>query len=341
MLADPDSNGGGGPGVRCGMLRAMKAVRCHDHRVHTLAVDPDPPDLHGPGDGVRIRTRSASICQTDVNLAALGALPFTLGHEFAGLLDDGTPVGVEPLAPCGRCSYCQRNDYPFCEKGHAMVLGIGRNGGMAEEVRVPARAIVPLPSGLDVSNACLIEPLSVNLHALDLGRLEGRDRVCVIGANLTGFGLLAAAAARYRGCQVDLEEAAPHALEAAERLGIGIRPDGHYDVVIEADGSEEAIALAAERARPGGRVLMVAGYYTEFKRFRVLPFVAKELTVIWGTYYGHHATGRDADAAASLLALRPEIASAIISHRYPLDAAEEAFALVCSDAPSLKVVLEP
>jgi threonine dehydrogenase-like Zn-dependent dehydrogenase len=63
--------------------------------------------------------------------------------------------------------------------------------------------------------------------------------------------------------------------------------------------------------------------------------------MIWGTYYGHHAAGRDADGAASLLARRPEIAQAVISHRLPLAAAREAFALVQSEAPSLKVVLEP
>lgn len=261
--------------------------------------------------------------------------------EGALLLDDGTPVGIEPLAPCGRCTYCRRNDYHFCEKGHAMVLGIGRNGGMAEEVLVPARGIVPLPAGLDVGNACLIEPLSVHLHALDLARLTGRHRVCVVGANMTGFGLLGGVAALHRGCEVDLVERAPHALEAAERMGLGTRPHDLYDVVIEADGSEESIAAAAERCAPGGTVLMVAGYYTEFKRFKVLPFVARELTVIWGTYYGHHAAGRDADAAATLLARRPEIARSIITHRFPLAAAREAFELVQSDAPSLKVVLEP
>lgn len=319
----------------------MHAVRCSAHGIETHDLAPDAPALHGPEDGVRIRVRSASICQTDVALSHLGALPFTLGHEFAGLLDDGTPVGIEPLAPCGRCEACRRNDYHFCEKGHAMVLGIGRNGGMAEEVLVPARSVVPLPSGLDVRSACLIEPLSVHLHALDLARLEGRHRVCVVGANRTGFGLLGGAAARHRGCTVDLDESAPHALEAAERLGLGIAPEGLYDIVIEADGSEEAIARAAERCRPGGTVLMVAGYYTEFKRLKVLPFVARELTMIWGTYYGHHAAGRDADAAASLLARRPEIATAVISHRFPLDAAREAFALVESETPSLKVVLEP
>lgn len=319
----------------------MRAVRCSARGIEIRQVEPDGASSPGPDDGVRVRVRSASICQTDMALSRLDALPFTLGHEFAGLLDDGTPVGVEPLAPCGVCAYCRRNDYHFCEKGHAMVLGIGRNGGMAEEVLVPRRSLVPLPAGLDVRDACLIEPLAVHLHALALARLEGRHRVCIVGANATGFGLLGGVAALDRGCEVDLDEEAPHALEAAERLGLGIRPSDRYDVVIEADGSEAAIARAAERCRPGGTVLMVAGYYTEFKQFKVLPFVAKELTVVWGTYYGHHAAGRDADSAASLLARRPEIARAVVSHRFPLAAAREAFALVRSEAPSLKVVLEP
>jgi len=320
----------------------MKGVRCSAHGIETIRIDPDAADLYGAGDGVRVRTKSASICQTDVNLSMLGgALPFTMGHEFAGLLDDGTPVGVEPLAPCGECPYCQRNDYHFCEKGHTMVLGIGRSGGMADEVRVPERSIVPLPSGLDVGSACLIEPLSVNLHSLDLARLHGHQRVCVVGANMTGFGLLGGVGALYRGCEVAVEDEASHALEAAERMGLGTRPEGLYDVVIEGDGSEQSIAAAADRAAPGGTVLMIAGYYTEFKNFKVYPFVAKELTVIWGTYYGHHAAGRDADSAASLLAQRPEVAESIITHRFPLDAAREAFELVKSDEPSLKVVLEP
>ena len=46
-------------------------------------------------EGVRVHVRSVGICQTDVNLARMGPMPHTLGHEFAGELDDGTPVGVE------------------------------------------------------------------------------------------------------------------------------------------------------------------------------------------------------------------------------------------------------
>jgi threonine dehydrogenase-like Zn-dependent dehydrogenase len=312
----------------------MRGVRRTERGIETLDLE------RPPAEGVRVRTRSASICQTDVNLARMGPLPFTPGHEFAGLLDDDTPVGIEPLDPCGLCEYCRRGDYHFCERGHAMVIGVGREGGMAEEVRVPERCLVPLPTGLDVGSACLIEPLAVNLHSFDLARLEGRQRVCVVGAGMTGFGLLGAAAARYRGCEVALEDAMPHAQEAAERLGVDPRPDGLYDLVVEGDGSEESIAAAAERCAPGGTVLLVAGYYSD-KLFKTLPCIAKELHLIWGTYYGHHAAGRDVDSAASILARRPEIADSLITHRFPLDAAAEAFALVESPTPSLKVVLEP
>ena len=51
-------------------------------------------------DPVRVRVRSCGICASDLHLAAWN-LPVTLGHEFAGVLDDGTAVAVQPNAWCG------------------------------------------------------------------------------------------------------------------------------------------------------------------------------------------------------------------------------------------------
>jgi threonine dehydrogenase-like Zn-dependent dehydrogenase len=312
----------------------MKGVRRTQQGIEVVEL-PEPK-----GDGVRVRVRSVGICQTDVNLAKLGPLPVTLGHEFAGELDDGTPVGIEPMIPCGACEQCKRGDYLYCERSHSMIIGIGHDGGMAEEIVVPQRCIVPLPRSLHVSDACLIEPLAVNLHSLALANFEAGQRVCVVGAGLTGFGILAAAAARFRGAEVDIDSEHDHGREAADRIGVGTTAGGLYDIVIEANGSEASIARAAEWCRPAGCVLMVAGYYSD-KMFKLLPYVVKELHVIWGTYYGHHAAGRSVDSAAALLALHPEIAVAMITHRMPLDAAPEAFALIEAATPSLKVVLEP
>ena len=312
----------------------MRAVRHTEHGVRV--VDVERPD----GAGVRVRPRAVSICQTDVNLLKLGPRPTTLGHEFAGVTDDGTPVAVEPLVPCGSCAQCRTGDTAWCERNFLSIMGVGLDGALADEIVVPERCLVPLPATLPVRDASLCEPLAVNLHSLALARLDGRRRVAVCGAGITGFGLLGGVGARWRGCHVDVDTAEDHLLGAADRLGLGISTSGAYDLVIEGDGSEASIARAAELCRPGGTVLLVAGYYSD-KTFQVLPFVVKELTCIWGTFYGHHAAGRAFDNAAALLAQWPAVATTLITHRFPLDAVSDAFALVTSDEPSIKVVLEP
>jgi threonine dehydrogenase-like Zn-dependent dehydrogenase len=140
----------------------MRAVRVHDGHV---AVD-DVPAVDGPG--VRVYVRSAGICGSDLHLIEAGvveAAQVTLGHEVAGVTDDGTPVAIEPLAPCGACGPCLDGDYNLCRTSGAMLFGIGRDGGMADEMWVPERALVPLPAGIDVRDASLVEPLAVVVHS--------------------------------------------------------------------------------------------------------------------------------------------------------------------------------
>jgi threonine dehydrogenase-like Zn-dependent dehydrogenase len=312
----------------------VRAVRCTEDGIRVV-------DVAAPaGEGVRVRPRAVSICQTDLNMLRYGPRPITFGHEFAGVTDDGTPVAIEPLVPCGACAQCATGDTQWCDENYRRIAGVGFDGGMADEIIVPERCLVPLPATLPVGDASLCEPLAVNLHSLALARLDGRMRVVVCGAGRTGFGLLGAVGALWRGCTVDVVDEHAHLLAAAERLGAGTTATGTYDLVIEGDGSEASIARAAELCRPGGTVLLVAGYYDD-KMFRVLPFVVKELTVVWGTFYGHHAAGRAFDNAAMLLAQRPDVARTLITHRVPLDAAADAFAIAAGPEPSIKVVVEP
>jgi threonine dehydrogenase-like Zn-dependent dehydrogenase len=68
----------------------------------------------------------------------------------------------------------------------------------------------------------------------------------------------------------------------------------------------------------------------------------KEVTLVPASMYGRVGPSRDVDVAATLLAARPEIADAMITHRFPLDAAAEAFAVARDrSAGAIKVVLEP
>ena len=68
----------------------------------------------------------------------------------------------------------------------------------------------------------------------------------------------------------------------------------------------------------------------------------KEVTLMPAFLYSRGAVSRDIDAAAATLAATPELPRAIITHRFPLDAAAEAFATAASRASgAIKVVLEP
>jgi threonine dehydrogenase-like Zn-dependent dehydrogenase len=68
----------------------------------------------------------------------------------------------------------------------------------------------------------------------------------------------------------------------------------------------------------------------------------KEISLVPASMYGRVGPSRDVDVAASLLAGRPHIAETLITHRFPLDAAAEAFAAARDRASgAIKVVLEP
>lgn len=311
----------------------MRAVRCRDGQPYVAEV-PRPE-----GDGVVVRIASAGICGSDQHLLSFG-LPLTFGHEFAGRLPDGTPVAVEPITPCGECARCRDGDVQLCVRGPGMVFGVGRDGGMAEECLAPASTIVPLPVGVDPSFGCLVEPIAVAVHGVRRAGVRGTDRVAVIGGGT--IGQTASVAAQATGATVDLVARHDRQREAAVRLGAGEVDGDGYDVVIEAAGTASALAEAAERCRPGGTILGLGSYWDGAVEMPGMAMAFKELVFVPTQMYGRSGPSRDVDVAATLLALRPEIAEVLITHRFPLDAAAEAFAVARDRAAgAIKVVLEP
>src|SRR5262249_30491433 len=184
--------------TKMGPRRApMRAVRFEGGAVRLV----DAPPVGGGG--VRVRIGGCGICGSDLAMLDSGfPLAGIPGHELAGELDDGTPVAIEPLAPCGSCEFCARGDYQVCRAGISMIYGVGRDGGMAEEVRVPERAIVRRPRQVRVEDACLVEPLAVALHGMRRAGLRGDERVCVVGGG--PIGLCAVAASVAAGCETAL-----------------------------------------------------------------------------------------------------------------------------------------
>ena len=312
----------------------MRAVRCVDGRA--TVVDVEAPT----GEGVRVSTVSAGVCGSDLHMLELGFFdPFTIGHEFAGFTDDGRAVAVEPIRGCGTCELCRAGDYNRCTGTLSNICGVTRDGGMADEVLVAPEMLVALPAGVDAGDACLVEPLAVAVHGFRLAGLHGGMRVAVIGGG--SIGQAALAVARLAGCDTAVAARHDAQREAADRLGAAPLADQPYDIVVDAAGTASALTEAAARCRPGGTMLLLAAYWEGLE----LPFAdvfMKELTVVPSSMYGRSGPVRDMEAAAAVLAAVPEMADAVITHRFPLDAAEEAFATAADRAAgAIKVVLEP
>ncbi len=308
----------------------MKAVRNAPPTVQVVEID--EPE----GDGELVRVAATGICASDLNYLRFGSVEIA-GHEFAGTLEDGTAVAVEAIFGCGACPQCQQGNYNRCEQG-VQGLGMTDPGGMCQWFRAPLRAIVALPPGLDAKDASLVEPASVALHASRIGGIGPGRRVAVVGAG--AIGILAAAAAQTLGApEIAVEARYPHQHEARERLGVG-EPSGTYDVVVETGGSESALHRAVELVRPGGTVVHL-GVYGDI-RWPMQEAFMKEVALRASLgYCGHHGR-RDFADSADMFAARPELAQMLITHRFPIDDAAEAFRVAQDRSNGVfRVVVEP
>jgi len=312
----------------------MKAVRCCDKQVHV--VDVPPPQ----GEGVLVNVRSAGICGSDLHMVRAGfKLSATLGHEIAGTLRDGTAVALEPIAPCGHCDMCVQGEYGLCRLSAAMLCGFGMDGGMAEQILVPARCIVPLPHNVRASDACLVEPLAVAARGIRMLDLRPASRVAIVGAGAVG--LAAAAILTQLIAKVDIVARHDAQREAAARLGASLDVQGEYDAVVECAGTSQALAQAANLCKPGGVILLLATYW-DGVALPAFEVSMKGLRLYASYLYGRQGLVRDVETAAMLLARRPELPGILITHRLPLEAATDAFAIAANRRDgAIKVVLEP
>jgi 2-desacetyl-2-hydroxyethyl bacteriochlorophyllide A dehydrogenase len=312
----------------------MRAVRHTEDGIRVVELpEPEP----APGQVV-VDIAAVGICGSDLHLTDLGPRPITFGHEIGAYLD-GRPVTICPLRYCGECRNCRNGVTSLCQVGSNTVVGIHRDGGMADRLVVEEECLVELPGGIDAELAALVEPVAVGVHAMNAVPVEAGMRVVVVGGGTVG--LVAAAVARRRGATVDLVARYERQRTAAERLGAGLDVGRGYDVAVDAAGTESAIREAALLCRAGGSIV-VAGTYWGDVLVPGMVLQLKELQLRPAIYYGHHAGEREIDQAARLLVDLPELPGALITHRFPLDAASEAWGVAADrSAGAVKVLLQP
>jgi 2-desacetyl-2-hydroxyethyl bacteriochlorophyllide A dehydrogenase len=184
-----------------------------------------------------------------------------------------------------------------------------------------------------------VEPASVAWHACHLGPVGRDTRVAVVGAG--AIGILAAASAQAMGApEVAVEARHPHQHEARERLGAGT-PTADYDIVLETAGSESGLHRAVELARRGGTVVNL-GVYDPDTTWPHHESFMKEVALRPSLGYCGYGGRREFAETADMLASRPELAQILITHRFPIEDAAEAFRTAQDRSKGVfRVVVEP
>ncbi len=247
-----------------------------------------PVPVPGPGE-VLVRTRSTSICGTDLHIWSwdewsrsnvdLGTIT---GHETSGVivalgqgveeLAVGDRIAVECHLACWSCPRCEEGNAHICD--HGTIFGVHSHGAFAPYFTIPASNARPIPASMDPILASIQDPLGNAIHTLTGGPIEGAT-VAVHG--LGPIGLFAVNAAKAMGAAqviaVDWDNR--FRMDLAMDLGADLVLGKSHDVVksileategrgvdnsCEFSGSPAALSNAIRSTRQGGWVNVLSVY---------------------------------------------------------------------------------
>ncbi len=254
-------------------MRAFVVTTPLQGAVHDVA-----PPVAGPGDVV-VDVHRVGVCGTDVEfftgeMAYLhqghAAYPLRLGHEWCGTVAAvgegvdqawlGRRVTGDTMIGCGQCHRCRSGRHNVCET--RFEIGVrGLPGALAEQLAVPAVALLALPDTLDDTAGAMVEPGGNALRAVRAAALAPGDRALVLGTG--AIGLLAVEFARALGADVHLMAKDRSAVDLARSLGFGQvwlaaeLPALPWDAVIDASNAASLPAVALDLVEPGKRVVYI------------------------------------------------------------------------------------
>ena len=157
-------------------------------------------------------------CEIAGKIARIGS-PLPMGEgQGEGELQVGARVAIQSNLFCGTCEYCRRGDESMCINN--VMLGVQRNGGFAEQVVVPARALLRLPDNVGfTTSAALTLAGSTAMHMLtNRTAVKPGDWVLVM-AGASGVGSAAIQIARGLGARVISTGSTEAKRDLARKLG--------------------------------------------------------------------------------------------------------------------------
>ncbi len=305
-----------------------------------VARDMDVPKLDN-GD-ILVKMHACSICGSDLEKAygSYGAKSMKLGHEIAGEVVEsisnefkkGDRVFVHHHVPCHECYYCKNEDYTLCE--HYLKSNV-EPCGLAEYIRVPEfniRGILKIPESMSYDEAALIEPLACCIKSVNRLKVNNKDTVAIIGCGPVGM----MHAMLLKQCNVFIIDRNDYRLDFAKKYAKPInatREDAAAvinentdnrgaDIVIVATGNINVMMQAFELVRKGGKILI----FGVPSKGAVLNIDANklfmnEISLLTSGY----CSEKETKEALRTIESGEIDAKSLITHKYPLEKAAEAF----------------
>jgi NADPH:quinone reductase len=323
---------------------SMKAVLCKQYGPpESLVLEDLPSPKPGPGEAV-VSVKAASLNFPDVLIIQnkyqfKPPLPFSPGSELAGVVKE-VGEGVHGCKPGDR------------------VLAVTTYGAFAEEVKVDAARLVPIPEGMDFNSAAaFLLTYGTSDHALrDRGMLKAGETLLVLGA-AGGVGLAAIEIGKALGAHVIACASSADKLQVCRQHGAdelinyatedmrekikGLTGGRGVDVVYDPVGgpyTEPALRSTGWR----GRLLVVGFAAGDIPKIPLNLPLLKGSSVV-GVFWGDFARREPKAFAASIGQLgawfREGKLKPHVSRIFSLDQAVEALQLMAARKVTGKVVL--
>ena len=311
---------------------------------------------------VLVRILKTGICGTDLHIYIWDAwaqqtipVPMVVGHEFVGRVErvgsnvtgfqPGDLVSGEGHLVCGRCRNCMAGRRHLCP--HTQGVGVNRPGAFADYLCIPMTNVWGASRQIPLDVLACFDPLGNAVHTALSFDVLGED-VLITGAG--PIGLMATAVVRHAGARhVVVTDLNPGRLELARRMGATVAVDPRttplaevqkqllmkegFDVGLEMSGSEAGFGDMLTNLCHGGRVALlgipdrpmsVNWSLIIFNGLTIKGIYGREMYETWYKMTVMIQSGLD---------ITP-----VITHRFPADRYEEAFAAVRSGQAG-KVVL--
>ena len=294
------------------LMRRQSLVKFDAPLCETVIDTPKPVDRQ-----VLVRIERCGLCHSDLHIqdgyADLGGgkrldttrgmtLPFTLGHEIAGVVEEvgpdapknliGAKRAVFPWIGCGQCRECLAGDENLCAKQR--FLGVAIDGGFASHVLVPDAKYLLEYDPLPVNQAATLMCSGVTAYGA-LKRLVDRERqrnLLLIGLGGVGMMGLSFAQAMFKQ-PITVADLSAAARESALKNGatsaydpsepeisrrIIKETDGGFDEIVDFAGNEKSMAFAVSVLARGGKIV-VSGLMGGNFNLPMVQWVYKRMTI--------------------------------------------------------------